>query len=141
MKIAVWIVSALLALAFLFIGGAKVISSWEALEAASMGVPVIMFKIAGVAEVLGAIGLIVPALTKILPILTPIAAVGLTVTMIAATITNFVVGLPLMAIQTIVLGLLAAFVAWARLSGRVGVSDTAASTAESNGTAEASDQG
>lgn len=118
MKYAVWIVSVLLALAFLVLGGMKAIASNADLVAMTNGVPAIMMRIAGIAEVLGAIGLILPAATRILPILTPLAAIGLVLTMLGATIANLVTGVPVAAVQTIVLGLAAAFVAWARLSRR-----------------------
>lgn len=114
MKVVVWVLSGLLAVALLFIGGTKVITPSPDLEATANGVPVVLLKIAGVAEVLGAIGLVVPAATRILPILAPIAASGLVLTMIGATITNFAIGMPVMAVMPIVLGVLAALVAWAR---------------------------
>lgn len=126
MKITVWIVSALLALFYLFVGGSKAFASWEFLEASSMGIPVILLKIAGFAEIIGAIGLIVPAATRILPILTPVAAVGLVLTMIGATGINIALGMPATAFQTGVAGILSAFVAWARFSGRVMVTPRAA---------------
>ncbi|MBL0887838.1 DoxX family protein [Myceligenerans indicum] len=115
MKIAVWIVSAVLALAFLFFGGMKVVGAPADLEAMSPGVPVVLLKIAGWAEVLGALGLVLPAATRILPVLTPVAALGLTTTMVAAAVTDVIVagGAGLPAILT--LGVLAAFVAWGRL--------------------------
>ena len=114
MRIAVWIVSVLLALAFLFIGGMKVVMPAADMAAASQGVPVVLLKIAGVAEVLGALGLVLPAATRILPVLTPIAAAGLVLTMVGATLINIGLGLYPIAVQTVVLGLLAGFVAWAR---------------------------
>jgi hypothetical protein len=113
-RIAVWIVSVLLALAFLFIGGVKVLMPVADMEAASGGVPVVLLKIAGVAEVLGALGLVLPAATRILPVLTPVAATGLVIVMIGATITDLALGHYSVAVQTVVLGLLAGFVAWAR---------------------------
>jgi hypothetical protein len=113
-RIAVWVVSVLLALAFLFIGGMKVMMPVADLAAGSQGVPVVLLKIAGVAEVLGALGLVLPAGTRILPVLTPVAAAGLVFTMIGATVTNILIGLYPVAAQTVVLGVLAAFVAWAR---------------------------
>lgn len=128
MKIAVWIVSALLALYFLFVGSSKAFASWEFLESASMGVPVILLKIAGFAEVIGAVGLIVPAATRIVPVLTPVAAVGLVLTMIGATSINIGLGLPAVAIQTGLAGILSAFVAWARFSGRAAVTPRSAAT-------------
>lgn len=118
MKVTVWIVSALLALAFLFIGGMKVLTPTAELESMSQGVPVILLRIAGVAEVLGALGLILPAVTRIAPVLTPLAASGLVVVMLGATIVNVVIGMYPAVIQTLVLGLLAGFVAWARFTSQ-----------------------
>jgi uncharacterized membrane protein len=114
MKIAVWVVSGLLAVAFLFIGLSKLLPSTADLEAAAQGVPVILFRIAGTAEVLGAIGLILPAATRVLPILTPIAASGLVVTMIGAVTTNIIIGEYALAGMPALLGVGAAFLAWAR---------------------------
>jgi uncharacterized membrane protein YphA (DoxX/SURF4 family) len=114
MKIAVWIVSGLLAVAFLFAGLFKLFASTADLEASAQGVPVILLKIAGTAEVLGAIGLILPAATRVLPVLTPLAAAGLTLVMIGATITNLIIGEYAVMVQTILMGVLAAWVAWAR---------------------------
>jgi DoxX-like family len=114
MRTAVWIVSALLALAFLFIGGIKVVMPAAEMASASQGVPVVLLKIAGFAEVLGALGIILPAATRILPVLAPIAAAGLALTMIGATIINIAIGAYPLVMQTVLLGLLAGFVAWAR---------------------------
>ncbi len=114
MKIAVWIASALLALAFIAVGGSKLLASPVDLQHTAQGVPVALLKLAGAAEVLGAIGLVVPAATRIMPVLTPIAATGLVLTMVGATITNFAVGGPATAVATIALGAVAALVAWAR---------------------------
>ena len=48
-----------------------------------------MVKSIGIAELLGAIGLIAPQLTGILPVLTPIAAVCLAIIMVLAAIYHF----------------------------------------------------
>lgn len=114
MKITVWIVSALLALVFLGTGLSKLVMSTADLESMTEGVPVVLLRIAGVAEVLGAVGLIAPAATRILPRLTLIAASGLVVTMIGATITNIIIGEYALVAQTVLIGALAGFVAWAR---------------------------
>jgi hypothetical protein len=114
MKKTVWIVSALLALAFLFTGFGKLLSSTADLEASAGGVPIILFRIAGGAEVLGALGLLLPAATRVAPILTPIAASGLVVTMIGAVTTNIIIGEYALAVMPAVLGVFSAFVAWAR---------------------------
>jgi uncharacterized membrane protein len=114
MKITVWAVSGLLAAAFLFAGLGKLLPPTTELESMAEGVPVILLRIAGAAEVLGALGLILPAVTRILPILTPVAASGLVLTMVGATVTNLMIGEYAIMVQTVILGLLAGFVAWAR---------------------------
>jgi uncharacterized membrane protein YphA (DoxX/SURF4 family) len=115
MKIAVWIVSGLLAVMFLFAGLFKLLASTADLEASAQGVPVILLKIAGTAEVLGAIGLILPAATRIMPVLTPLAAAGLALTMVGATITNLIIGEYALMVQTALMGALAGWVGWVRL--------------------------
>lgn len=137
-KIAVWIVSALLALFFLYVGGSKALASWEFLEAGSMGIPVILLKIAGFAELIGAVGLILPAATRILPILTPIAAVGLALTMIGAVSIEIGLGHPSAALLTGLAGALSAFVAWFRFSSRAAVARRRTATAVPSGGAATS---
>ena len=68
----------------------------------------------GIAELAGAIGLILPALTKILPILTTWAAVGLATIMVLATGFHLTRGEFSHAIVTVILLALAAFVIYAR---------------------------
>jgi uncharacterized membrane protein YphA (DoxX/SURF4 family) len=120
MKVAVWIVSGLLAVAFLFAGLFKLLASTADLEASAQGVPIILLRIAGTAEVLGAIGLILPAATHIKPTLTPLAATGLVLTMIGATITNFIIGEYAVMAETMLLGVLSGWVAWVRFRQYVG---------------------
>lgn len=120
MRITVWIVSGLLSMAFLFIGLAKLLTPAGELESMAEGVPVLLLRIAGSAEVLGALGLILPAATRIVPILTPLAASGLVLTMAGATVTNVIIGEYAIVAQPVLLGALAGFVAWARF-GRYAV--------------------
>ncbi|WP_040164271.1 DoxX family protein [Microbacterium gorillae] len=92
MLIALWILNIVLALAFLAVGGMKLLKSKDALLAGGMGWvrnahPAVV-KLVGALEVLGAIGLIAPLATGIAPILTPLAAVGLALTMVGAIITH-----------------------------------------------------
>jgi uncharacterized membrane protein len=85
--IAVWIVSGILALAFLGSGAMKLLRQKSALQTQMAYVEDLTgwrVKVIGALEVLGAIGLIVPALTGIAPILTPIAALCLAVSQIFA---------------------------------------------------------
>ncbi len=69
-------------------------------------------KLLGLAEVLGAVGLIVPRLTGILPILTPIAAVCLAILMVGAVKTHADLKEPV--IPAVVPGVLAAMIAVGR---------------------------
>ncbi len=86
-----WVFQILVALVFLATGLPKVIAPKEKLER-RMGwvkeAQVSTVKIIGVLEILGAVGLILPAVTRILPWLTPLAAAGLTLTMIGAIATH-----------------------------------------------------
>jgi hypothetical protein len=68
----------------------------------------------GVAEVLGALGLVLPGLLRIRPGLTPLAAVGLVIIMIGATVVTLVGGMVAVALMNVVLALLGAFVAYGR---------------------------
>ncbi len=92
MNIALWIVAGLLALAFLGAGAMKLSRSKEQLAASGMSwtedFSAGMVKAIGSVEILGALGLILPAVTGILPVLVPIAALGLTATMIGAVVVH-----------------------------------------------------
>ena len=65
-------------------------------------------------EVLGALGLILPGLLRVKPWLTPLAAAGLVIVMIGATAVTAASGQVAPAIFPLVVGLLAAFVAYGR---------------------------
>lgn len=87
MNILLWIVQILLALAFGFFGFAKV--SQPIVELAPMmpfvtDVPALLVRFIGVAELAGALGLILPSLTRIQPKLTAWAAMGLAAIMVLA---------------------------------------------------------
>jgi hypothetical protein len=114
-NVSLWIIQGVLALAFLFAGGAKLVMSAEQMAAPGpIQFPVAFIRFIGVCEVLGAIGLIVPWLTGIKPGLTPLAGAGLVIIMIGATVVNLVDGPQVAAPFTVVLGLLAATVAYQR---------------------------
>jgi DoxX-like family len=80
MRVAYWIVAALLALFYLYAGGIKVARSKDQLRP-MMGwvdsVPLRLVRTIGVLEVLGALGLILPPLTGIAAGLALAAAAGL----------------------------------------------------------------
>jgi hypothetical protein len=113
-----WTIQALLALLFLFTGGLKVVTAAESLAAMSPpGVPQLpigFLRLVGVLECLGAIGLILPGLLHIREGLTPLAAAGLVGIMIGATIVTAIGMGALQALFPLCVGLLAAFVAYAR---------------------------
>jgi hypothetical protein len=110
---ALWIVQALLALVFLFAGGMKLVLPLEQLTG-PISIPGPFLRFIGVAEVLGALGLILPGLLRIRPGLTPLAAVGLVIIMIGATALTLAAGELGAALISLVVGLLAAFVAYGR---------------------------
>jgi uncharacterized membrane protein YphA (DoxX/SURF4 family) len=109
-----WIVQGLLALIFLFAGGMKLVTPLEELTA-QMPLPGWFVQFIGVAEVLGALGLILPGLLRIRPGLTPLAAAGLVIIMIGATLVTLATMDAMLALIPLVVGLLAAFVAYGRL--------------------------
>jgi hypothetical protein len=113
MNLALWIVQALLALLFLFAGGMKLVLPLEKL-AGPVTLPGFFLRFIGVAEALGGLGLILPGLLRIRPGLTPLAAAGLVIIMIGATALTLATGGVTMALIPLVVGLLAAFVAYGR---------------------------
>jgi len=113
MTYALWIVQGLLALIFLFAGGMKLVLPLDVLTE-QMPLPGLFVRFIGVAEVLGAIGLILPGLLRIRPGLTPLAAAGLVIIMIGATVLTLAGGDVAPALIPLVVGLLSAFVAYGR---------------------------
>ena len=112
-----WVAQLLVGAVFIAIGTMKVTQpivvlgetfGWPAT------VPAGLVRFIGVAELLGGLGLILPAATRIKPMLTPLAGAGLATAMLFAAIFEIsrgdfgAVPLPL------VLGGLAAFIAWGR---------------------------
>jgi hypothetical protein len=106
MRATLWAVQLALAAVFLYTGSMKAFHA---------ELPAFL-RFVGVAELLGAMGLVVPAATRVLPLLTPLAAIGLTTVMVGATVHHFSRDelVPEVLVATS-LGTLAAFVAWARL--------------------------
>ena len=115
MNIALWIASGLLAFAMVAAGGAKLaipranlLEKMKWAESWSDG----RFKLLGLAELLGGVGLIVPYVTGILPILTPVAAFCVVVLMAGAVKTH--VDLKESPAAPAILALLGVFVALGR---------------------------
>jgi hypothetical protein len=71
-----------------------------------------LIRFIGIAEVFGALGLILPAALRILPILTPLAAIGLAIIMSLATALHASKGEPI--VTQVAFLLLTLFVVWGR---------------------------
>ena len=117
LHVTLWIVQCLLGAMFIAVGTMKATQPIATLANAlrwPAEVPAALVRFIGVAEFLGGLGLILPAATRIKPMLTPLAGLGLATAMMFAVIFHIshgefgAVGAPL------VLGCLAAFVAWGR---------------------------
>lgn len=118
LHIGLWVAQVLLALPFLMAGLAKATTPVEELLPqmpwiASSGEALLRFI--GVSELLGALGLILPAATRIKPFLTPLAAIGLAVIMVLAMGLHAVRGEFAAIGFNAILGGIAAFIAWGRL--------------------------
>jgi hypothetical protein len=102
-----WVVQAVLAILFMFAGITKLAADPVQLAAdAHMSAGFLHFV--SVCEMLGAVGLIIPAVTGIQPWLTPVAASGLIVIMIGAVVTTLMAPdqSPLVALFPLVVGVL-----------------------------------
>lgn len=116
LHIALWIAQGLLAAAFGMAGFMKISVPIDQL--AESGMTFVnyyseeMVRFIGISEVLGAIGLILPAALRIKPILTPLGAFGIAIIMILAFFYHISHNEPFFPV--IVLFGLAAFVAWGR---------------------------
>ena len=115
MNTALWIIAGILAFAFAGAGVMKLTSPREKLLPNMPWVADFsdaQVKSIGGAELLGAIGLILPPLVDVAPVLAAVAAAGLVLTMIGAAVVHLKRGDGIAgAAPAIVLGALAAFVA------------------------------
>src|SRR5690242_9746777 len=87
LSVVLWVLQVLLALFFAMAGnnhGLRPITDAAKSSPWIADVPLGLARFIGIAELLGAIGLIVPAATRIVPVLTPIAALGLAAIMALA---------------------------------------------------------
>lgn len=118
MNVVLWVFAGGLAVVFLGSGLNKIIRSRDDLRT-QVGAwvdefPEGVLKLIGMLEVLGAIGLIVPAITGIAPVLVPLAALGLALVMVGAAVTHLRQGEIPMVVVNVVLLVLAGIVAWGR---------------------------
>jgi putative oxidoreductase len=113
-NIGLWVAQVLLAVGFGMAGFMKLSMTPEVAAQMMPGSPIALLRFIGTSEMLGAIGMILPAATRIMPVLTAWAGVGLATIMVLATALHISRGefshLP----PVLVLFALAAFVAWGR---------------------------
>ncbi len=118
MNVVLWIVAGVLAAAFLASGLMKLAQPKKKIVDSGMGWAEDFsdgaVKGIGALEVLGALGLILPAVFDVATVLVPIAATGLALIMLGAAVTHARRKESQMVVVNVVLLLLAAFVAWGR---------------------------
>ena len=107
--VVLWVVQGLLAALFLFAGGMKLAVPADKLAEMS-ALPVPFMQFIGCAEVLGALGLILPGLLRIQQLLTPLAASGLAIIMSGAVVATLETGPAAGAVVPLIVGALLAFV-------------------------------
>jgi hypothetical protein len=113
MNIALWIVQGVLAALFLFGGYAKLTMPLEEMVAMT-GLPGLFIQVIAVAELLGAVGLILPQLLRIKAGLTPLAALGLAIITAGATVINLASPDPITALFPLSPCVFSAIVAYGR---------------------------
>jgi uncharacterized membrane protein YphA (DoxX/SURF4 family) len=118
MNIALWIIAGLLAAAFLASGAMKLLQPKDKLVASGVdfldGFSPGSIKAVGALEVLGAVGLVLPAALDIAPVLVPLAAVGLVVMVIGAIIAQLRRHQTQPMVANLAMIALAGFVVWGR---------------------------
>jgi putative oxidoreductase len=117
MHAALWIVQILLAIVFLMTGAMKAFMPLADVARTMHWVPDVpagLVRFIGLAELAGALALLLPSATKIYPKLTPLAAVGLGVVVVIGAILHFTRGEGALTPLNFILAAMAAFVAWGR---------------------------
>jgi uncharacterized membrane protein YphA (DoxX/SURF4 family) len=112
----IWMIQILMAVLFVLHGLAMFNPPMAVQESVvkNMGYSLPFLKIIGTLEVLGGLGLILPAWTRIMPFLSPLAALGLVIIMIGAAASHARQGEGKQTMATSVVTLLVAFVAIGR---------------------------
>ena len=113
MKYALWIVQGLLAALFIFGGVMKLVMPIAEMTR-EMPMPGLFLRFIGVCELLGGLGLVLPAWLGIRPGLTTLAAIGLLIIMIGAVVVTAVYASPAQAVIPLLVVLLLAFVIYGR---------------------------
>jgi uncharacterized membrane protein YphA (DoxX/SURF4 family) len=113
LDVLLWVLQALLALLFMFAGVMKFVMTVEEMTK-QIPMPGWFLHFIGGAEILGAIGLVLPGILRIRTGLTPLAAAALVIIMIGATAVNLKIGQSGAALTTVIVGVLLVFVAYNR---------------------------
>ena len=116
MNTVIWIIQSLMAVLFVLHGIAmfKPPAAVQESVVQKMGYSLPFLKTIGTLEVLGGLGLILPAWTGILPILSPLAATGLVIVMVGAAVSHARQGEGTQTGATTVVTMLLAFIAIGR---------------------------
>jgi hypothetical protein len=121
LHISLWILQALLAATLIWAAALKLGKSPNELAAMwpwAGEVSPTLVKLTGIADLLGGIGLVLPALLRVKPVLTPIAALGIVVLMICAGVFHIARGEASQIGFNIVVAGIAGFIAWGRFRKR-----------------------
>jgi DoxX-like protein len=110
----IWGIQGLLAALFAFAGGVKLVLPVGAMQQGPTALPGPFLRFIGVAELFGAIGLVLPWALRIQPRLTPVAASGLVVIMMGATVVTALGGQLAGALFPLATGALLTVVAYQR---------------------------
>ena len=117
LHIVLWVAQVVLAVLFGMAGTMKATAPLAQLAQKMTwvaAVPAALVRFIGVSELAAALGLLLPSATRIRPVLTPLAAAGLVVIMVLAAGFHSSRGEAQVVPVNLVLGALAAFVAWGR---------------------------
>jgi uncharacterized membrane protein YphA (DoxX/SURF4 family) len=118
MNLALWIIAIVLAVAFAGSGLMKLVVPKDKLVTAGQGwaqdFSPTNIRLIGLVEIVGAVGLVLPAAVHIAPILVPLAAVGLALVMVGAIVVHARRKEPMNIAVNVVLIALAVIVAWGR---------------------------
>jgi putative oxidoreductase len=114
MNIMLWVLQVLLALAFLAHSWLFLFPPAEMVDLMNRSIPPALRMFIGAAELLAAVGLILPGITRILPWLIPCAAAGLMIVMTCATVFHLTRGELNSALTTGFLFVALTFVAYMR---------------------------
>jgi uncharacterized membrane protein YphA (DoxX/SURF4 family) len=118
MNLALWIIAIVLAVVFAGSGLMKLVVPKDKLVTTGQGwaqdFSPTNIRLIGLVEIVGAVGLVLPAAVHIAPILVPLAAVGLALVMVGAIVVHARRKEPMNIAVNVVLIALAVVVAWGR---------------------------